>query len=283
MLVSLHHIIDGLKNANGAIPAFNVFGYEDAIAVVRAAEEVKAPVILATNKVAIAHMPIQLLGNILTTIAKNATVPVVVHLDHGADYETVAQAIMSGYTSVMYDGSQLPLAENIRTTQEITRFAHACGVPIEAEIGSVGYSDLQGHLTDPQEAKRFAEETGVDTLAVAIGTVHRMEEQTAQIDFVRLKEIEAVVDTPLVLHGSTGVSDIDIQALIKHHFVKVNIGTAIRMAFGHTMRKEMEENPYEFDRITLFKEPMRAVQEEVKKKLTLLQAHQYLTKEQILL
>lgn len=264
-----------------AVPAFNVFGYEDAKAVVDAAETLKAPVILATNKVAIAHMPMPILGNMLTQLARDATVPVVVHLDHGSDYDTVASALETGYSSVMYDGSQLPLEENIQTTKEIVKMSHAFGIPVEAEIGSVGYTDpnigMKATLTDPAEAEEFAKRTGVDALAVAVGTLHRMEKQTADLRFDLIEEIEKRIDVPLVMHGSTGIPDEDLKKITKTNFGKVNIGTALRMTFGNTLRKEMEEQPKTFDRMELFKEPMKAVKEIAMEKIKLLNADQYVS------
>lgn len=269
----------GIHQKDCAIPAFNVFGYEDAIAVVQASEELNAPVILATNKVAIEHMPIEYLGKLLCEIAKDSKVPVCIHLDHGKDYEMAAKAILSGYTSVMYDGSQLPIKENIKITQDIVKLAHACGVSVEAEIGSVGYSDpsiqAKAIYTNPEDAKFFAEETGVDALAVAVGTIHRMERQSAVIQFDRLEAIQNVIETPLVMHGSTGITDEDLARLITYNIAKVNIGTALRMSFGKTLREEINERAGEFDRISLFKKPMEAVQEEAKRKIQLLKTYLY--------
>ncbi|SYX81593.1 class II fructose-bisphosphate aldolase [Paenibacillus alvei] len=280
MLVTLTEMMQGLPERNAAVPAFNVFGYEDASAVIAAAEEVGAPVILASNKVALRYMPLQVSGALYRSLAERAKVPVCIHLDHGDGFESAAEAIMSGYTSIMYDGSQLPLADNIRNTREIVKLAHACGIPVEAEIGAVGYMDpsmnVEARLTAPGEAKVFAEETGVDALAVAIGTLHRMEEQSAPIDYERLAEIERVVSVPLVLHGSTGVKDDDLRRLAATRISKVNIGTALRMAFGKTLRSEILDKPNEFDRITLFARPMEAVKEAAKQKMLLLNAHQAL-------
>lgn len=277
MLVTLTEMMQGIAEKNGAVPAFNVFGYEDAAAVIAAAEEVKAPVILATNKVALRYMPLQVSGALYRSLAERASVPVCIHLDHGDGFETAAEAIMSGYTSIMYDGSQLPFEENMRNTRQIVKMAHACGIPVEAEIGAVGYSDpllnVEARLTDPGEAKIFAEETGVDALAVAIGTLHRMEEQAAPIDYGRLADIERLVTVPLVLHGSTGVRDDDLRKLAATRIGKVNIGTALRMAFGKTLRSEIQAKPDEFDRVALFAGPMEAVKEEAKKKMLLLNAH----------
>lgn len=274
MLVSLKEILHGIAETSCAVPGFNVFGYEDAAAVIQAAEELGAPVILMTNKNAIEHMPVEYLGNLLSRMAKDAAVPVCVHLDHAKDYALVERAINSGFSGVMYDGSQLSLEENIENTRQVIKLAHEAGVSVEAEIGSVGYSDpsiqAKAIYTDPEEARKFAEKTGVDALAVAVGTVHRMQIQAANIQYDRLEAIQRVVGIPLVIHGSTGVTDEDLAKLATYRVGKVNIGTALRMAFGNTLREEMAAHPNEFDRITLFKKPMEAVKEEAKNKLRIL-------------
>ncbi|QZY56043.1 class II fructose-bisphosphate aldolase [Crassaminicella profunda] len=274
MLVNLNEVLKGVAKSDFAIPGFNVFGYEDAVAVVRAAEELNTPVILMTNKVAVSHMPIEILAKILCSVAESAKVPVCVHLDHATEFDLIAQAIKAGYTSVMFDGSQLPFEENIEKTKEVVKLAHPCNVTVEAEIGAVGYSDpalnVNARYTEPEEAKTFAEKTGVDALAVAIGTLHRMETQGAEIQYDRLEAIEKLTDTPLVIHGSTGIKDEDLRRIAKYSVAKVNIGTALRMVFGNTMREEMNNNPEEFDRINLFQRSMIEVQKEVKKKMELL-------------
>lgn len=280
MLVNLNDVLKGTLTKDYAVPAFNVFGYEDANSVIKAAEALNAPVILATNKVAITEIPIEILGNMLTRLAEQSSVPVVVHLDHGADYETVAQALKAGYSSVMYDGSQLPFEENIQTTKEIVKMAHSFGIPVEAEIGSVGYSDphinMKHTLTDPKEAKEFVERTNIDALAVAVGTLHRMEEQSADIQYSLIEEIQLLVNIPLVLHGSTGVSDEDLRKITKTKFGKVNIGTALRMAFGNTLRQEFKANPDAYDRIELFRNPWEAVTQQAKIKIELLNTSKYI-------
>ncbi len=274
MLVNMKKIVEDAAKAEYAVPGFNVFGYEDAAAIVAAAEELNCPVILMTNRDAVAHMPFDILGGILRGIAADAKVPVCVHLDHGKTFEEAVKAIKAGYTSVMYDGSQLPLEENIKNTKEIVRMAHAVGVTVEAEIGSVGYSDptIQAKTiyTEPEEAKKFAEETGVDALAVAIGTLHRMETQAAKIQYDRLEKIQELTNVPIVIHGSTGITDDDLQKLVKYRVAKINIGTALRMVFGYKLRETIEANPKEFDRIKFFKEPMEAVKKAAKEKMLLL-------------
>jgi len=265
MLVTLKDILKEAYKNKYAIAGFNVYGYEDAVSVVRASEKVNLPVILMTNVDAIKHMPVKILGKILIEIAEKATVPVVVHLDHGKSLDIVKEALEAGYSSVMYDGSALPLEENIQNTKAVVDLAKTYGASVEGEIGSVGYSDptlnANAAYTDPKEAKVFYEKTGVDALAVAIGTLHRMTEQEAVIQYDLLDQIEALIDVPLVLHGSTGVQDVDLVKLASRGICKVNIGTAIRMAFGHTMRNEVNDNPLEFDRIKWFKKPMVEVEQ----------------------
>lgn len=274
MLVNLTEIINDAVEEDYAVPAFNIFGYEDAIAVVRAAEELGAPVILQANIPALNHMPVEYLAPIMCRAAEEASVPVCVHLDHANDFSVIERAVKNGFTSVMYDGSQLPLEENIKNTIEVVNFARANGVSVEAEIGSVGYSDpsVQAkHIyTEPREAELFANATGVDALAVAVGTVHRMEQQNAKIQYDRLEEIQKLVVVPLVIHGATGINDEDLRKLATYRVGKVNIGTSLRMAFGNTLRQEIIERPNEFDRIRLFRKPMQAVKEEAIKKLSIL-------------
>ncbi|TDG00577.1 class II fructose-bisphosphate aldolase [Paenibacillus piri] len=274
MLVTLKELVDRAAAGDYAVPAFNVYGYEDIAPVIRAAEELGAPVILAANIPAIKHMPLDYLAPQMLAAAQGASVPVCVHLDHGKDLPSCMEAIRHGFSSVMYDGSQLPLKDNIRTTEEIAEYAHAHGVSVEAEIGSVGYSDpsiaMKHILSDPEEVELFVRKTGIDAVAVSVGTVHRMETQGASIDFGLLQRIEDSVRVPLVIHGSSGVPDADLTRLVKTRVGKINIGTALRMAFGHTMRAEMERNPQAFDRVSLFQEPMKAVEAAAKQKLILM-------------
>lgn len=274
MLVTLKEIIDRAADSGYAIPGFNVYGYEDIVPVIRAAEEVGAPVIIAANLPAIKHMPLAYLAPQMLVAARNASVPVCVHLDHGKDLQSCMDAISHGFSSVMYDGSQLSLEDNIRTTKEIVDYAHERGISVEAEIGSVGYTDpsiaMKHILSDPEEVEIFVRETGIDAVAVSVGTVHRMETQGASIDFDLLQRIQDRVSIPLVIHGSSGVPDADLEKLVKTRVGKVNIGTALRMAFGHTMRAEMEKNPKAFDRVSLFQEPMAAVEATAKQKLIIM-------------
>lgn len=274
MLVHLKTLVDEAVNQPYAVPAFNVFGYEDTQAVIQAAEQLGAPVILAVNVVALKHMPLNYLAPILLQAAMEASVPVCVHLDHGQSYDSIKIAIDHGFTSVMFDGSQLAMKDNIRQTAAIVRLARTYGVSVEAEIGSVGYSDpsipMKHEFSNPDDVQLFVNETGIDAVAVSVGTLHRMEVQGAQIQFDLLHEIQKKVNIPLVIHGCTGVPDNELPRLVTYRVGKVNIGTALRMAFGHSLRQEIIDNPDMFDRIQLFQKPMEAV------KATAIQKFQHL-------
>lgn len=254
-----------------AIAGFNVFGYEDAAPVLKAAEELNEPVALMVNRVAQAHMPLPVFAPMLLELARRASVPVSVHLDHAVDQKIIEEALKAGFTSVMFDGSCLPVEENIRRTKQVVEMARACGASVEAEIGAVAYSGPDAEkntvYTTPDAARLFFESTRVDCLAVSVGTVHRMTTQTAHIQYDRLCEIHRAVDVPLVIHGSTGLPNEDLARLSHCGVSKINIGTCLRMAFGRSMREYMAEHPNEFDRITIFQYPMEKVYEAAREKL----------------
>lgn len=272
MLVNTKYILD--KNKEKCILGFNVFGYEDASAVVRAAEDTCNPVILMTNRIAVEHMSIPILAGILIPLAKNSKTDVSIHLDHASKYETLHSAMDSGYTSVMFDGSYLPFEENVKRTCEIVELAKQKNISVEAEIGSIGYSDkhdtADSVYTDVEEAKRFYEATHVDSMAIAVGTLHRMTTQSAAIDFDLLKKIHDNVDVPLVIHGASGVKDEDLTKLAKYGVRKINIGTSLRMTFGRSMRATIENDSDIYDRIEIFKPAMEAVYIEAKNKFKLM-------------
>lgn len=277
MLVNLNEVLAYGEKHKCAIAGFNVFGYEDAAAVVKAAENQQTPVILMANRDAVAHMPVKILANILTKTAKMAKVPVCVHLDHALSVEKIKEGIEAGFTSVMLDASQKSYEENVRMTKEVVNIAHPLGISVESEIGSVGYSDpkiaAKTMYTDPKEAESFAKETGVDALAISIGNLHRMTTQTVHLQFDRLEEIKKRVNVPLVLHGSSGIPDEELVTAIQGGIRKVNIGTALRMEFGNTLRKQMEEDKEIFDRIKLFGECMKAVQRKAEEKIQFMGDH----------
>lgn len=257
------------------IAGFNVFGLEDAKAVAEVAEELNAPLMLMLNRQAVDSMDVAYWADALLGITSRATAPVCLHLDHMTDIDILKRAVKAGFHSVMFDGSQLPIDENIKRTREAADFAHERGVYLEAEIGAVGYPDkdpeiYKNILTDPNEAQRFATESGVDWLAVSVGNFHKMTVQTTQLDFDRIARIQEVVAQPLVLHGGTGLPDDQMRQLMKCHVGKINIGTSLRMAFGYALRREFEADPDAFDRIPLFERPLLELKEAAREKARLL-------------
>lgn len=239
-----------------AVPGLVCLGWEDMRAFVAAAEAERAPVILQAGPACRAHTPLPILGAMFRHLADGASVPVVAHLDHGHSIEDCRAALEAGFTSVMYDGSRLPLAENIARTSEVARLAHAAGASCEGEIGFVGYAGGAASAgTDPEEAARFAAETGVDAMAVSVGNVHLQQAEGAALDEARLAAIAALTRVPLVIHGGSGVPVAQRAALAAGTTVcKFNIGTELRQSFGAALRAAVLRDPSRFDRIEILRE-----------------------------
>ena len=206
--------------------------------------------------IALTHTPLPVLGKMFRYLAEQASVPVVAHLDHGYTAEDCRMAIESGFTSVMFDGSRTPLSQNIDDTAAIVEMAHAAGVSCEGEIGFVGYSGGEGSAgTDPDEASKFARDTGVDAMAISVGNVHLQQDKEGGLDETRIRAIEAVTTVPLVIHGGSGVPERQRRALAQGSKVcKFNIGTELRMAFGTALRDAVNRDVSRFDRVTILKE-----------------------------
>ncbi len=236
------------REAGQGLGAFNVILLEQAEAFVAAAESTGHPVVLQLSENAVKYHRGSLapLGRALVALAEGSAAPVAVHLDHAEDTALCYQAIELGFTSIMYDGSKLPDDENRRTTAEIVRAAHAAGLSVEAELGEVGGKDgvhAPGARTDPADAARFVADTGVDLLAVAVGTSHAMSTRDAVLDLDLIERLAAAVPVPLVLHGSSGVSDLGMQAAIRAGMVKINVSTHLNGVFTRAARVELEANP----------------------------------------
>ena len=237
-----------------AIGAFNVNTLEQAQAIVAAAEETRAPVILQCSHRALAYLGqgngligLRYVAQIGRVAAEQADVPIILHLDHGT-YTEVIQAAALGFTSVMFDGGDLPFAENIARTKELVALMQDAGVTFEAEVGEVPRMDGEnrspaGELTDPQQAADFARETGVDALAIAIGSVHAVKQKEVELDLDRLAAVRERVSVPLVLHGSSGVLDPSIRAGIQAGLCKVNVATQLNVAFTQGLREHMAQHP----------------------------------------
>ena len=261
---NINECVSDAAAGNFMIPGFNVFGYEDALAVVNAAEKANHPVLLLVNRDACAALDVVHWGALLSSISNSASVPVGVHLDHCEDMELIVRAMHSGFTSVMYDGSKLPIEENIENSKKIVAQAHGLNIFVEGEIGFVPYDDKGEQLdgfTSPEEARRLYVESGLDWLAVSVGSIHRLTStDKAPIDFDALRGIELVCGAPLVIHGASGISADDIQLLKKTRVAKINVGTVLRQTFGLSLRQEFKNNPLVFDRLSLFKNPIMQVE-----------------------
>ncbi len=265
MLSNLKNEINFAAKNKFAIAGFNVFGVEDSLAVVKAAEEMNVPTLFMINKLAVEYMPVENWAGMLLPIAENAKIPVSLHLDHCKDYETVIRAIKAGFTSVMYDGSQLSVEENIKNTNDIARVAKIFNVSVEGEIGSVPYADIPGHAKDiitlPEELKTYAQESHADWIAIAIGQIHRLQGEKSNINFEQFDRLKTTTSKPLIIHGGTGIKEEDLHKLCSENIGKVNFGTSLRVAFGEALRIEVAQNKKEFDRLKLFKVPADAVKQ----------------------
>ena len=244
-------LLDAQKN-HYAIGAFNVENMEMVQAVIAAAEELRSPVIIQTTPGTLKYAAPELYYANVAAAAAAATVPVVMHLDHGSSFNLAMRTLRAGYTSVMIDGSHSVFEENIAITKSVVDAAHAMGVPVEAELGKVGgkEDDLDGGsgvYTVPSEAAEFAERTGVDSLAVAIGTAHGVYKGIPKLDVERLSQIREVVSIPLVLHGTSGVPDESVRDCIARGVCKVNYATDLRIAFSDGVKAYLKENPDVYD------------------------------------
>ena len=274
MLVNLTTILSPAAASSYSVACFNVFGWEDARAVVDGAAQLGAPVILAATLDFRKFMPVEVIAVMLRSLAERAPVPVCVHLDHTYDVDEVLRAVDLGFTSVMFDGSQLPLEENIAGTRRVAQYAHAAGCSVEAEIGSVPYAHGRAHikteLTEIGEAVRLAGETGLDALAVSVGNVHRLTAPSAVIDFARLARICASVAVPLVIPGTSGIREQDIERLTRTRVAKFNIGTVLRQAFGRGLRETLARHAERFDRLEIMGDVMPIVGREAQRMIRLL-------------
>lgn len=238
MLVTLNEVLKDAQKNHYAVGLFNTVNLEMAKGVLAAATELNAPVIIGSAEVLLPYSTLEELASFLLPMAKKAKIPVVLHLDHGLTLDCVHKAIALGFSSVMYDCSTKSFNENCRDVSAMVEFAHSRGISVEAELGHVGANEGGaaegggdgGVYTDPKEAQVFAEMTGVDALAVAVGTAHGAYKSKPKLDFERLKEIRRIVSTPLVLHGGSGLSDDDFRRAIECGIAKVNIFTDINSA-----------------------------------------------------
>jgi len=266
-VATLSEVLQKAKKDNYAVAGLVVLGWEDAQCYAEAAEELNLPVILQAGPGCRANTPVAILGKMFRYLADQSNCPIVCHLDHGYTKEECIEGLDSGFTSVMFDGSKLPLNENIEKTHEIVELAHNYNVSVEGEIGFVGYNEgAESQSTDPNQAKQFAELSGCDAMAISAGNVHLQTNKSSSIDMKVIKDIENLTNIPLVLHGSSGI-DYDLRRNIANNtnVCKFNIGTELRKTFGDSLREEISNNPTVYDRIQLIKSTLPKLKESSKK------------------
>jgi fructose-bisphosphate aldolase class II len=269
MLVSSRDIILKAQRESYAVGAFNTSDLEITKAIILAAERMRSPVIVETTEHAIGYAGLENIAEIVKTAAENSSIPVALHLDHGTSIERIKDCIAAGYTSVMFDGSYMPYEENIKLTSEAVKIAHANNIPCEGELGSMGKVGFkESEETDPFEVKEFIDRTSVDFLAVSIGSTHGIDKEE-KLNIELLKEIRQKTDIPLVLHGSSGVSDEDIKLAISEGISKINVDTDIRFTFIRELRKVLEENPDLNDPRSVLNPAIRAVEKLVENRIKL--------------
>ena len=245
MLVNLNEVLKKAQKGKYAVGLFNTTDTDMLQAVIETAEESNSPVILGTAEVLLPYGELKLIAPSVIAAAKRAKVPVVVHYDHGLTFDRCIEALKLGFSSIMFDGSAKPYEQNIAETREMVKIAHAFGATVEGEIGHVGEAAKEDNLltdmyTTPEEAKAYLEATGVDALAVAIGSAHGVYKKKPMLNIERLKEISGAVKVPLVLHGGSGLSDDDFKNTIRNGIAKVNIFTDLCLA-GERAMKDGEE------------------------------------------
>jgi tagatose 1,6-diphosphate aldolase GatY/KbaY len=266
-LVPSIRILSDAYCSNQAVAALNFYNAETLLAHVRAANEAGQSIILQTTESTINYLGLEMIGAMARAAAVLMEKPTALHLDHGGSFELVARCLDAGYTSVMFDGSKLPFRENCAQTRRVVERAHACGVSVEGELGHVAHNDESGtedisrFYTDAEDAARFVKATGVDSLAVAIGTAHGFYKGDIRLDFNRLDEIGAAVgETRLVLHGGSGVPPPLLREAIAHGISKVNFGTELKNAFTRAVKESLAATD-DIDLRRTFAPAIAAVQE----------------------
>lgn len=277
MLINMTQMLEVAKQNHFAVGAFNVSESNLTRTVIEAAEEADAPAIIAIHPTELAYCKDDFMKYVIARVS-NSPVPFVVHMDHGDSIESIMRAIHTGFSSVMIDGSLLPFEENIKKTAEVVHYCHMIDVSVEGELGTIGNTGvtIEGGMTevkytDPCDAKKFVEETGVDTLAVAIGTCHGLYPKgvTPKLRMDVLKAIKESVDIPLVLHGGSGNPDSEIAEAVRIGIQKVNISSDYKSAFFTKAREILSKENSGWDPNNIFPECIEAGKEVIKNKIEL--------------
>lgn len=274
-LVTTQKMLEDAQAGHYAVGAFNVENMEMVMAVVRAAEEMRSPVIMQTTPSTVKYAGLNYYLAMVKAAAARTDIPVAMHLDHGDSFDLAMRALRTGYTSIMIDGSHDAFEDNIALTRRVVDACAPSYISVEAELGKVGgkEDDLEGGdgnpFTDPQQAKEFVERTGVNSLAIAIGTAHGLYKGTPKLDFERLSAIREVVSIPLVLHGASGVPDDAVRESITRGICKVNFATELRIAFSDGVKEYLQKDPQVFDPKKYCKPGIEKVVETVKGKIAI--------------
>ncbi|MCD7817593.1 MAG: class II fructose-bisphosphate aldolase [Clostridiales bacterium] len=280
MLVNLNDVLIPAKKGKYGVGLFNSVNLEMARGIIEAAEEENSPVIFGTAEVLLPYGPLEELSYFLIPMAKKAAVPVVVHLDHGLRKETCLRALELGFSSIMYDCSTEGYEDNVRKVKEMADIAHSCGATIEGELGHVGNADDESNdptqfYTDPEMARDFVDRTGVDALAIAVGTSHGAYKLPPKLDFERIETIANTISVPLVLHGGSGLADSDFRMAIQKGISKVNIFTDINMAAASAQKEALEAGKTGLTDLIPY--TVEAVKKETMKKIKLFRQERFST------
>lgn len=274
--VPAHGLLVRAREEGFAVGAFNLNNMEFLQAIAEAAEEEDSPVILQVSQGAARYAGLPNIVAMARAATEERRVPAALHLDHGTSFDMVVKCIQAGFSSVMIDGSKLPLDQNAELVSRVVSVARPAGVSVEAELGrilgtedEITVTDREATFTDPHEAARFVELTGVDSLAVAVGSAHGLYRGEPELDFQRLQEIALRVDIPLVLHGASGIPDEAVKKAVALGISKVNIDTELRIAFVSSLRDFLLEHPREFDPRKVLGPSRDAVKLVVKGKMSL--------------
>ncbi len=275
-LVNPMYFIKKAQECGIAIASFNVHNLETIQAVVEGAAEENCPVIIQTTPGTLKHAGIPYIGAMVKAASEQVDIPIALHVDHCKSFETIMQCIRYGYTSVMIDSAHLPYEENIEMVKKVVECARSVGVAVEGELGRIGgveedltVDEKTASFTVPSQAKDFVEKTGLDTLAVAIGTAHGEYKGVPDLDFERLEKIRELVALPLVLHGASGVPDHQIKASLERGISKINIATELKIPMARAIQEVFKNNPKENDPRNYMGAARSAVKEVVRQKIRL--------------
>jgi tagatose 1,6-diphosphate aldolase GatY/KbaY len=272
-IISSHNMLKKAQTEHYAVPAFNIHNLETMQVVVETVAELQSPVILAGTPGTYSYAGTKNIIAIADELSKKHNIPLAVHLDHHEQFDDIAYKISAGVRSVMIDGSHFPFEENIAIVKHVVNYAHGYDVSVEAELGRLGgveddlVVDAKDALyTNPNQAVEFIEKTGIDSLAIAIGTAHGLYKSEPKLDFERLSEIRSMVDIPLVLHGASGVPEKDVRECIRRGICKVNVATELKIAFSDALKQYLIEHPDANDPRHYMK-PAKAAMKDIVKKI----------------